>query len=55
MDNRVPREWKDASYLSNKSMVGLVNDLGLRVEFFRGWVKSGEVPKTFWAGAFFDI
>ncbi|RUS88172.1 hypothetical protein EGW08_004069 [Elysia chlorotica] len=40
LSQRIPHEWRNASYESTKSLSAWVRDLQLRVEFFAEWAKQ---------------
>lgn len=52
MKNQVPPNWADVAYPSLKSLASWIKDLGLRVEFMRGWMKHGH-PQCYWLSGFF--
>ena len=48
----VPTSWLARAYPTARRLTPFLEDLGKRVEYFRGWVGKGE-PKSFWISAFF--
>lgn len=50
--NAVPDVWKRRSFTSAKPLAQYVQELVLRLEFFRDWVDQGE-PIVFWLPGFF--
>ena len=52
LNNAVPPNWEAAAYPSLKPLASWVKDLHARIEFMRGWLKSGP-PTAFWLSGFF--
>jgi dynein heavy chain len=48
----VPTEWKQFSYLSEKSLVSYVSDLCARLNFIEDWIANGP-PKVVWISGLF--
>lgn len=55
MANEVPFSWTEEAgcgFLSIKPLSNWLNDLNLRIQFFKNWENNG-TPKCFWVSGFF--
>jgi len=52
MNKKVPENWEKVSYLSLKPLGSWVEDLVLRLQFFKKWLESGSLD-TYWISSFF--
>ncbi|XP_067125137.1 dynein axonemal heavy chain 6-like [Centruroides vittatus] len=52
LNNQVPHLWSKSSYLSMKSLGSWINDLVLRIEFYKHWIFYEKLD-SYWLPAFF--
>jgi dynein heavy chain, axonemal len=52
VDNKVPKIWKDLSYVSLKPLSSWIVDLNERIDFMRNWATKGH-PTSYWLAGFF--
>jgi len=52
MKNKIPEHWRKVSYPSQWNLTKYLQDLQVRIEFFRKWIKDGKV-EPFWIGGMF--
>lgn len=50
---KLPSLWGSASYPSLKPLDAYVDDLCMRVDFFKSWFDAGVPPRDFWLPGFF--
>jgi dynein heavy chain len=52
LNNQVPKNWEDVSYLSLKPLASWLRDMKERVEFMSSWLRHG-TPNAYWISGFF--
>lgn len=52
LNNQVPKNWEDVSYLSLKPLASWLRDMKERVAFMYAWLTHGS-PNAYWISGFF--
>lgn len=52
-DNKIPIQWLELSYPSEKCFASYLKDFCNRLKWLQNWWLTEEIPKTFWLSAFF--
>lgn len=56
LENALPQEWAQVSYVSTKPLRDFMHDLSTRVQYIqKEWINAGRLPKLFWGGCMFDM